>query len=517
MIGFVKKVKEKFCSEKSRPFVIAGLTVVSAVLLTAIMVCLWLFVLKPGKGACAEAPGKITGIKDVGRGAYYVVPVSPKEGSIIAYMYDSGVSDRLFTEFFDTDSYVAPKNFSSLRMFADYLEDLDEAFGEDYPPYILLGIDPYAAYRQSCSNKDTYIKNLEFIRDFCNAHPYCMFLVQYPDDNASFWNSLSGQELEDARLAYITPVREFYDLINVRFIYHSVREWVLYPECLRAGIGKTHLSTDVADELLASDIMSLGCTLRVDTVNDVMDKVIEDSKKRDDVYASYADLAGKKVIFFGDSIFGNYREETAISTFFAEMTGSKVYNLGQGGLSAYQVNDSSDPMAVAFEHFAGKCDVSRFDSKVSGYISYSSYRLAASDLAGTSGKDCIIFVELGINDYLGGKPIPEFESNMEYIIDTLKTSYPEARIVTLVPGYLGKYDFGYYIMDEGGSVLPEYRDTVISVSEKKGVPYICLTDIPGFEQENWEDYILLDGIHYNENGRYRIAQYLARYFKDHRV
>jgi len=517
MAGSKKNLKEIIAALKKHPIVLAGCVLLSVLLLTGIIICLWFFVLKPGKGVLSDASVKNKEIKTFEKGAYYTVPESPSEGSIVAYMYDSGVSDRLFTEFFDTDSYMAPKCISSVRMFADYLEDLDEAFGDNYPPYILLGIDPYAAFKQSCSNKETYLKNLEFIRDFCDAHPYCMFLVQYPDDDASFWNSLSGKELEDARLAYITPVREFYDLINVRFIYHSVEEWVLYPQCLRSGSGKKHLSTDVADELLASDIMSLDCTLRVDTVNDVMDDVIEKSSKYEEVFSSYADLSDKKVVFFGDSIFGNYREETAISTFFAEMTGAKVYNLGQGGLSAHQVCSASDPMAVAFDYFTGKTDIGRFDAEVSDFVSYPSYRLAASDLAGTEGKDCIIFVELGLNDYLGYVPVPEYEKSMEYILDTLKNAYPKAQIVTLVPGYVGKYDFGYYIMGEGGSVLPEYRDAALRVSENAGVSYISLTEIPGFEQENWEDYILLDGIHYNEIGRYRIAGYLAQYFKDLKV
>ena len=42
-------------------------------------------------------------------------------------------------------------------------------------------------------------------------------------------------------------------------------------------------------------------------------------------------LYGKKIVNFGDSIFGNYKAPLDISSFLAEYTGATVYNVGFGG------------------------------------------------------------------------------------------------------------------------------------------------------------------------------------------
>lgn len=505
------KEKSFLNSIKKHPVKSALFGVLALILLSGLSFGLWIFVLRPGKPMLSEAPARNIPIHFPQKGPYYIIPESPKEGSIIAYMYESGATDKLFSEFFDTDVCMAPKVISSVRMFSSYLSDLDESFGDDYPPYILLGIDPYASFLQSCSNKKLYMENLSFIREVSEAHPYCMFLVQYPDDSALFWNNLSGDDLDNARYAYINPVREFYDIINVRFLYHSVDEWVLYPQCLREG---DHLTTRVEDNLLALDISSLSRTLRADTVGDVLDRVIADSKEYNGVYESYADLRDKKVFFLGDSVFGNFRDETAISTFFADMTGASVYNTSLGGVSAVSVADDSTEIGTAFAFLTKDADKDAFDRIFPSYEPHDTFIRAEADLSGTDGEDCIFIVEYGLNDYLGAQRVEDYSAAMEHIILTLKSKYPSGQVLVLAPGYISKYSLGDYIFDEGGSMLREYRDETVAVSEKTGTPCINLMDIPGFSQENCDDFILPDGIHYNEKGRYMIAQHLARYLKD---
>ena len=471
-----------------------------------------------------------------------VIPVTLNDvDAVIAYMFDANETDRVFTGNYGIESVILPRNHSSIIKFRDYLTGTLATVEEDeFPHHLVIGIDPYPAFRQSCLNKETFYNNLDFINELATEHPATAFYIYLPDDTAEKRASYSGDELvwdrtmgdwrthngtdfavsdgdqlSQARLAYIYLVRCFEGHPNVFVYYHSYEEWYMYSNSIRNGTDNGMVREDIFTSMMYADISDhdLRYMMLPDIVNTRMDEVIEMALDYENVRASYADLSDKKVIFLGDSIFGNYRNETSVSSFFADMTGATVYNLGVGGRAAINVADPTSDVGVAYNYLIGKENVSALDNMCGNLPAYSSMRLAGAQLSGTDGDGFIFILEYGLNDYFGGSNAAEYEEALNKLVTGIKTTYPASQVLVLVPGYLSVFDEGEMLIEEDGSLLPEFRQATYAAVADTGCNILSLADDFGFTQDTTSVYLLGDGVHYNEIGRYRMAQTLARYFK----
>ncbi|MBP1586100.1 MAG: hypothetical protein ILP17_10460 [Lachnospiraceae bacterium] len=489
--------------------------VLSVLALTALGILLWMKVIRVHKARLTDGLPKTEAVGNKGKGVYLDDVTVPDASVFIAYMYPSNATGEVFSNNLGLDTYTAPEMYTSVRMFREYISKALSMDKRSFPERVMLGISPYSIFRQSCSSRDLYLKNLEFLYDLADDHPGIPFYIMLPDDSAEMWNSLSPDELKDARLSYITFVRNASEHPNLLIYYHASEEWVLYSDCIRTGGYDTPLTEEVNDNLLIHEISDgeLTYLLLPDLVNTVMDSVIELSGDYKNTRSEYADLQDKEIYFLGDSIFGNYRDGTAVSSFFGDMTGSRTYNLGQGGVSCTSLTDSSAPMGIAFDHLTGIQNSEEFNEAFSYYYSYGAFRLASSKLSGTDGEGSIFIIEYGLNDYFSGRQVSEYKQAITDIVNRLKTSYPKARILLLSPGYIDIYSLGEEILSENGSPLQAYRDAVSETASELGCEIISQTDDMGFTQDETYLYLLPDGVHYNEKGRYLLAQELARYFK----
>ena len=472
--------------------------------------------LHPRKIEISAETAKLPSIERIDRGNLNAFDYIGETDAFLACMYDSNISDDVFVTFFGYESVTVTRRMPSVRVLGNRMKKIFEDIPEEsFPRYIVLGIDPYAALLQSCSNSDLYRKQIAFIRDIAVSHPACRILITLPDDSAFKWTSLDETKVKQARSSYIITVRELSDIENIRIIYNSVEDWVLYSDCIREDGPLSPVLYNIDSHLLATNIdpNATDHILTSDNVNTIMDETIERARRYEDIRSSYADLSGKDVYFIGDSIFGNYRDETAVSSFFRDMTGAQVYNLGEGGMAAVSAANSSSDIGSAINYLLGKERLETFSTRCYGFKSYYSYWNAADRLKETKGENSIFIVEFGLNDYFTGKTEDEFHRAMNMIITGLKSTYPKSEILVLSPGFIRMYNDGTTLTAETGSVLQAYRDITAEVAAQQNCALLSLTDDFGFTQEDAEGFLLPDLVHYNENGRYLLAQGLARYFK----
>ena len=95
----------------------------------------------------------------------------------------------------------------------------------------------------------------------------------------------------------------------------------------------------------------------------------------------------------------------------------------------------------------------------------------------------------------------------------LKERYPSSEILILSPGFIRMYSYGEISLSEIGSPLQEYRNAAQNIAGSNGCMFLSQTEDTWFTQEEYDIYLLPDEVHYNETGRYHLAQELARYFK----
>ncbi len=501
--------------QNKRILVISG-GILAVLLLIFIIIYSVYRVLHPRKIEPGAEVAKLPSIERISRGDLYGFDYSGETDAFIACMYDSNVSDNVFVTFFGYESITVTRRMPSVTVLGRRMEEIFEDISdESFPRYIILGIDPYAALLQSCSNSDLYRKQIAFIRDIAVSHPACRILITLPDDSAAKWASYDDTKAKQARNSYIITVRELSGLDNIRILYNSTEDWVLYSDCIREGGPFSPILYNIDSHMLANNIdpNSAEHVLTIDNVNMIMDETIERARKYEEIRSTYADLSGKDVYFIGDSIFGNFRDGTAVSSFFGDMTGAQVYNLGEGGMSAAATANSSSDIGSAFNYLLGKEKPETFSARCYGFNSYYAYWNAAKRLQETGGENSVFIVEFGLNDYFTGITENEFRDAMNRIITGLKSTYPKGEILILSPGFIRLYNDGTMLPAESGSTLQAYRDITIEVASANNCKLLSLTEDFGFMQEDTASYLLPDLVHYNENGRYLLAQGLARFFK----
>ena len=242
-----------------------------------------------------------------------------------------------------------------------------------------------------------------------------------------------------------------------------------------------------------------------------------------------------RIICLGDSIIGNVRDETSVTSVMESIFGEPVANVAFGGTCASLSNteyratfyEDSINLAMLADAIAYK------DFKVQLYdITSNNFQLDYFDPVLREMKDIdfakaeILFIEHGINDYSAGRPIDNpndpldvftYAGALRYSIERIQTAYPQLQIVLVTPLFCyfqenGERGLDSETADFGYGPLENYVEAELQVAKEYDLP--CLDNFHnlGINSENIDEYAV-DGIHLNEKGRALLANALADYVK----
>lgn len=237
---------------------------------------------------------------------------------------------------------------------------------------------------------------------------------------------------------------------------------------------------------------------------------------------SSAKFFGKKIVNFGDSIFGNFRDtndttDKSISKMIAEATGATVYNCGFGGCrmswhSNYWRAFSMFALADAITTGVWTDQDAAIADAPSGMPAYFAETLALLKTIDFSTVDYIT-IGYGVNDFTGDIFIDErsgltevqyFKGALEYSIRTILAAYPNIRIIDITPCWkwfpnseTGLLD---YDSDDAQAVnsrnltLPDYVEACKTVCEKYHIPCIDTYTELGFNPYSYKAYFNVKGV-----------------------
>lgn len=239
-------------------------------------------------------------------------------------------------------------------------------------------------------------------------------------------------------------------------------------------------------------------------------------------------FVGKKIVNFGDSIFGNFRDtnditDKSISKMIADATGATVYNCGFGGCrmgyhSQYWRAFSMYALADAIATNTWNDQDAAIAAQVSGMPAYFADTLALLKSIDFDEIDYIT-IGYGTNDYAGNAFIDYasgleeyqyFKGALEYSIRKILTAFPHIRIIVISPCWRWFLENGIYAYssdDEQSKntrnlMLPDYVDACKVVCNKLHIPYIDTYYTLGFNEYTHIQYFpASDGTHPNQNGR----------------
>lgn len=246
--------------------------------------------------------------------------------------------------------------------------------------------------------------------------------------------------------------------------------------------------------------------------------------KKENLDFSATPLSGKKIVCFGDSLFGMYRGDTSTPAYIANHTGATVHNCGFGGcrMSTHPTTGYAAFSMWALAKAIAENNWTTQDAQASSGSSYFPEHLALLKSVDFNAVD-IAVIHYGTNDFGSGQiDIGEDSSAddyttlcgaLRYSIAKLLTAYPKLKIYISLPVYrywttdgVNKYSETY--TNEKGYKLTEFVEAIRSVAAEFNLPVIDGYYGLGVNKYNASAY-LGDGTHHNIDGRKLFGEYIG--------
>lgn len=411
----------------------------------------------------------------------------------------------------------ASHRFENLYDIRDFLTSIDVCPNNVYivsDPVYLGSLYGFHAFLYGMAYKNTL---LSVIRE----HTDTMYEILLPYYSLEYWNRLSDQERENAIASLRDFVNIFYGEPNVRLYFAGGEEWLIAnpgnyetENCCNEAVTRKIIAFTFsnASYLLTPEKMeskfSLICNL-AENISSVS------------LFSEYdlmkpVDLSDTDIVFFGDSVIGNFTDSTSIPGVIAGLSNARVYNLGVGGTAATFNGNPEDLSLVTMVNLFLDKDSSRIPEDKQAKYSMEEY---ISDHAGGTARNTCFILNYGLNDFFSGMPIDISQNADESACYTgafrsavalLKEAYPDSRIILLTPTYSIRGEGGTVSQSSYGGTLYDYVNAVIRVADETNVEYIDNYNDLGFDQNNFAIY-LQDDCHPNELGRYIIGRHILQH------
>ena len=236
------------------------------------------------------------------------------------------------------------------------------------------------------------------------------------------------------------------------------------------------------------------------------------------------------IVVFGDSVFGDIRDEESVPARLEEILGRSVYNGTFWGTCAARTDEERrlDYTRELFclAELSKSVESGDFGAQQSVVLRESNTEYFGDVIDALDGIDFsgvgIFVIQQGLNDYHSGVPIENpdkpydertFTGAVRTAVRAFRRVNPDARIVIITPVYTWYVTSGKTCeeTDYGGGFLEDYVNAELRLAEELGLEAIDVYH--GFYgHERFEDWQLYsrDGLHPNENGRRMLTERIAR-------
>lgn len=339
-------------------------------------------------------------------------------------------------------------------------------------------------------------------------YPDCFFELIMPCPFRDYWENLSDSEYSRVLDAYCSCLSNVELLTNARLHCFTPYEWLVTNPALYKD---TWIVNEDFGRFIVTHTIALNYLVTAETSAKLEGQLRALTAGLRSAPPAYPDYCDTTLIFFGDSVFGNFSGGMSIPGIINGLTGAAVYNLGFGGCTASRADQAplTLPEAVT-AFFTG--DPSVFPEGHRAYSELAGYCSSAAD----DGRDRCYVINVGLNDYFDGCPVrsEDLRDNATYtgairtVVALIREHSPEARIILCTPTY------SPVVTDTStAGDLEEYADAVLALAEELEVDMVDNFYGLGVDAANYGQYLQEDNVHPNEMCRFRIAQNIINALK----
>ncbi len=416
-------------------------------------------------------------------------------------------STELYNYYTGLESYVVQVPLGSDRngMYSKYMFDLIFSHEDANPPLVFWGVDPYLI-RQAYASEEEYLQAIDGMCSIIESHPDTNFVLTFPYYYIGHYSEYTDEDLQAMTDSYEIMYDKLSECDNADLEYPGAERWLYANPYVYRDDSDIALKSDGPSDKILSSLMASKYNMDKDTFTESLTKLTNAVKSGEDILP-HTNLEDKTFLIFGDSIFGNYLDDTSIQNVVGDFGGAQIICKAVGGSNiSYTGNAETDGYSFYVKTFYDP------DSLVSEV-----------EAQANPDNDLVVFIAFGLNDYFNAVPvdnskdkydISSFGGALRDTIEKVNDKFHPSQIVLVSAGFVGDKEQGRLPYQDGGKPLTDYQNKTKEVAEE----YNCLlfdfkTDA-GITQETFESMYSDDLIHYNEDGRLVAGINLMNFLKE---
>jgi lysophospholipase L1-like esterase len=438
---------------------------------------------------------------------------------VLSMFPDDNISAEKIEFFRGVSAIKAEHTFGNLYDICDFLEAVKVPADS-----IFLALDPVSISSDFGFHASLYgrVYNSTLLSEI-RSNPDTEYKILLSYYSLDYWKALSDSEIEKSLSAYRDFVNIFYGEPNVTIYFFGAEEWLIANPGNYENILTCNQS--VTDNIIALILKNDEYVLSPENMEAHFELIgnMAQNTSSESLLSEYdmsvtIDLSDMDIIFFGDSVIGNFTDSSSIPGVVSGLSKAHVYNLGLGGTTAtYNTAEGSFDLVKIIDAFLDG-DTTAFSDEQQPKYGIEEYFSEHSD--GTRRNTCFI-INYGLNDYFAGMPvdIPYAENESTCYrgafitaCEKLRSAFPDCRIILMTPTFCSYYKNGTLPQSESGGSLSDYADAVKAVAAELDVDYMDNYSDLGINKDNYPSY-LSDGCHPNEKGRYVIGIKILEVFR----
>lgn len=413
-----------------------------------------------------------------------------------------------FSHYLGLNTFVASHAVLNTEELSQYLECVFGSSGSVSRLYICP--DPELLWVTAHLDSDTWEQNLtEDFYSHIKAHPEISFSILLPYPYISYWVELDTEKLESLLARYHILTSELYAYPNVRVFFPGAENWLT----LNPG-NYTDTLFDANEIITQSIFLHTFCDgeyeITPENEASYWNSLRETIAGEKSSPACYADLSDWCLVFFGDSVIGNYSGSFSIPGYVNGLSGASVYNYAVGGTPASYNGQDIASFPVVLDRFLTE-DVSPSED---------GFCFTPEDASGEElgDKKLCFIINYGFNDYFNGAPIENprdpydirtFKGSLRSCILKLQDKFPGSCQIIMTPTHTQHFSYGMEINGEKGDILPAYINASAEIAQETGAFFLNNYEFLATEQDM--NKYLADGCHPNENGRLLLGDRIVRF------
>ena len=252
--------------------------------------------------------------------------------------------EDIYSTYMGYDAVSCSHRLTSFSDISDYLETAFSSGNE--VTHVLLILDPLLLWNSNFHNNSRFYASFdEDLLAYVDSYSGVEFTIVFSCPSLKYWQAHSSDTETYENLVQVLAaplsVRE-----NVSLFFPGGEEWLISnPDAYDTPL---ELNAVAARSVM---LLVLSGTLQyhgIDADNSSLTQFDTLVQAAINAPASYSDLSDYNIVFFGDSVFGNYQDFASIPGVIGALTKASVHNRAIGGSSATQLtpDDKSFPSAV---------------------------------------------------------------------------------------------------------------------------------------------------------------------------